>query len=62
VHSNQSSSFVESRRHAYLMSASGVRLSVPTNSKIVELVPVAGARSMSVSGGLASSVEMTSHS
>jgi hypothetical protein len=53
---------VESSRHSYLISDSGVRLSVPTNSNSVELVPEAGARSIDVCGGVVSLDSRTSHS
>ena len=62
MQTSQSSALVLSRRHSKVSSDGGVRLSVPANSKIVELEPVSGARSRVVSGGTLSFWSRTSHS
>ena len=51
-----------SMRHSNVSRAGGVWSSVPLNSKIVELLPFAGARSSVVSGGVSSKGSSTSHS
>ena len=51
THSTQSSSFVLSTRHSKMSSDGGVRSSIPTNSKMVELLLLAGARSMRCRAG-----------